>query len=235
MDAPAGLIRLSDCLHAHAGLGNCVPLLFRPAAGIKGLTGRAATTSDWTPVQAFALLPPKFSVCVGVPVGTRSPVLEGLSQALARFLPDCALPGDLLGKEGSRSGRSAAAPATDCVISSSTLSRGEVVESHDKGRGYEVADKRFLMVEDEELYAARAAQPIAPIGAAEPSEARASSAPPRKADARHPVEEDEGDEPEELAGPLPVGQRPENTRTIEIEHFVPRVQLAPAFSKSRTL
>jgi DNA end-binding protein Ku len=28
---------------------------------------------------------------------------------------------------------------------------------------------------------------------------------------------------------LPVGQRPENTRTIEIEHFVPRVQLDPGF------
>ena len=106
---------------------------------------------------------------------------------------------------------------------------GEIVESHDKGRGYEVGHNRFVMVEAEELYAARAAQPLAPIGAADPSEARASSAPPRKGDARHPVEEEGRDEPQDFAGPLPVGQRPENTRTIEIEHFVPRVQLDPGF------
>src|SRR5215213_8158597 len=31
---------------------------------------------------------------------------------------------------------------------------GEAVESSDKGRGYEVADNRFLLVEDEELEAA---------------------------------------------------------------------------------
>ena len=106
---------------------------------------------------------------------------------------------------------------------------GGVVDPHDKGRGYEVADKRFLMVEDEELYAARAAQSIAPTGSAEPSATRLSSARPGKADARHPVDEDEGEELEELARPLPVAQRPENTHTIEIEHFVPRVQLDPGF------
>ena len=106
---------------------------------------------------------------------------------------------------------------------------GEVVESHDKGRGYEVGNNRFVMVEEEELQAARAAQPIAPTAAADLSVARASSAPPSKAAARHVVEEEEGDEPEELSRPLPVSQRPENTRTIEIEHFVPRVQLDPAF------
>jgi DNA end-binding protein Ku len=106
---------------------------------------------------------------------------------------------------------------------------GEVVESHDKGRGYEVGNNRFVMVEEEELQAARAAQPIAPTAAADLSVARASSAPPSKAAARHVVEEEEGDELEELSRPLPVSQRPENTRTIEIEHFVPRVQLDPAF------
>ena len=52
------------------------------------------------------------------------------------------------------------------------LVTGEVVDSHDKGRGYEVADKRFVIVEDEELYAARAAQPVAPPGIADRSAAR---------------------------------------------------------------
>ena len=106
---------------------------------------------------------------------------------------------------------------------------GEVVDSYDKGRGYEVDDNRFVMVEDEELYAARAAQPIASTGAGEPPAARLSSPSPAKAAARQPLEEEEEDEPGDLAGPVPVSQRPANTRTIEIEHFVPRVQLDPAF------
>jgi hypothetical protein len=45
----------------------------------------------------------------------------------------------------------------------------------------------------------------------------------------------EGDEPEELKPLLPVRQKPENTRTIEIKHFLPRMQLDPAFLRSRTL
>src|SRR3954451_10740052 len=85
------------------------------------------------------------------------------------------------------------------------------------------------MVEEEELRTARAAQQGAPTGAADPSGPRASSAPPWKGAARYPVEEEEVDEPEEHAQPFPVRQKPENTRTIEIEHFVPRVQLDPAF------
>lgn len=106
---------------------------------------------------------------------------------------------------------------------------GEPVDSYDKGRGYEVGHNSFVMVEEEELQAARAAEPVAPARAPELSLAPASSAPPWKASAaRHPVEEDE-EEPEEIAPALPVSQRPENTRTIEIEHFVPRVQLDPAF------
>jgi DNA end-binding protein Ku len=32
---------------------------------------------------------------------------------------------------------------------------GQVVESHDKGRGYEVGENQFLLVQDEELEAAR--------------------------------------------------------------------------------
>jgi hypothetical protein len=40
VDAPAGLIRLADCLHAHVGPGDRVLFLFQAAAGIKGLTGR---------------------------------------------------------------------------------------------------------------------------------------------------------------------------------------------------
>ena len=38
---------------------------------------------------------------------------------------------------------------------------GELFESHDRGRGYEIGHNRFVTVEEEELYAARAAQPAA--------------------------------------------------------------------------
>ena len=107
---------------------------------------------------------------------------------------------------------------------------GEVVDPYDKGRGYEVGNNSFVMVEEEELQAARDAERIAQTEAAVPSEARASSPPSRKAVARHVVEEDEEDELEEYAPPPPpVRSKPENTRTIEIEHFVPRAQLDPAF------
>jgi DNA end-binding protein Ku len=109
---------------------------------------------------------------------------------------------------------------------------GELFESHDKGRGYEIGHNRFVTVEEEEVYAARAAQPVG-TREAERSVAWASSAPSSKPAAPHHVVEEE-DEPEEARGPLPVAQKPENTHTIEIEHFVPRVQLDPAFLRSRT-
>jgi non-homologous end joining protein Ku len=105
---------------------------------------------------------------------------------------------------------------------------GEVVDPYDKGRGYEVGHNSFVMVEDEELDAAQAAQPSVTAGG-EPSSARLSAPSSGKAVARLPIQEEEEDEAEEFAGPVPVTPRPANTRTIEIEHFVPRVQLDPAF------
>ena len=200
----------------------------------QGFDRPSATTSDSLPSRVSAFLGPSFCLRRS----TRWHPLARIGRAISSSL---SFPAQLRftrrspRKRRCRSGRSAAALATDCDISSSNSVTGGVVDPHDKGRGYEVADKRFLMVEDEELYAARAAQSIAPTGSAEPSATRLSSARPGKADARHPVDEDEGEELEELARPLPVAQRPENTHTIEIEHFVPRVQLDPAFSKSRTL
>jgi DNA end-binding protein Ku len=103
---------------------------------------------------------------------------------------------------------------------------GEEVDPFDKGRGYEVGENRFVMVEEEELEVARAAPPVTP-NVADRLVAPASSAPALKAGARHLVEEEAEDEPEEVARPFK--QKQENTRTIEIEHFVPRVQLDPAF------
>jgi DNA end-binding protein Ku len=106
---------------------------------------------------------------------------------------------------------------------------GDVVDPYDKGRGYEVGNNSFVMVEEEQLQAAREAEQVAQTEAANPSEPSASSAPSRKPAARHVDEEYEDDEPEEFAPPLPQRPNAENTRTIEIEHFVPRAQLDPAF------
>jgi Ku70/Ku80 beta-barrel domain len=43
---------------------------------------------------------------------------------------------------------------------------GDVVETHDKGRGYEVGEKQFVLVEDEELDEARAEARTKPFGVA---------------------------------------------------------------------
>src|SRR5215207_7914046 len=43
---------------------------------------------------------------------------------------------------------------------------GEPVDSYDKGRGYEVGENRFLLVEDQELEAARQAPRLPPAPAA---------------------------------------------------------------------
>src|SRR2546423_3603932 len=55
---------------------------------------------------------------------------------------------------------------------------GEVVESHNKGRGYEVGESEFLMVQDEELAAAR-----------QEARARPFSAAPARAEPAEPVRE----------------------------------------------
>ena len=107
---------------------------------------------------------------------------------------------------------------------------GEQVESFDKGRGYEIGENRFLLVEDEELEAARSAPriqraPAAPMETARPE----SNMPPpaREAGRRAPAPA-----PQLREAPLPLPAPPprrENTRTIEIEHFVPGLQIDPRY------
>jgi DNA end-binding protein Ku len=102
---------------------------------------------------------------------------------------------------------------------------GDVVEAHDKGRGYEVGEKQFVLVEDEELEEARAEARTKPFGVA--STAKANDEPPApregsKREAQKPLRE----EPEILAPPRP---RIENTRTIDIERFIPRSQIDPRY------
>jgi DNA end-binding protein Ku len=97
---------------------------------------------------------------------------------------------------------------------------GEVVEAEDKGRGYEVGENEFLVVEKEELEKAREEARTRPYSVAPAAQ---DDTPPiarrreSKVEAKRPTPE-----PDILAPPRP---RIENTRTIEIERFVPRGQI----------
>jgi non-homologous end joining protein Ku len=103
---------------------------------------------------------------------------------------------------------------------------GETVESWDKGRGYEVGESSFLVVEDDELQAAREqAQSMRPgaVTVQPPAPAAPIEAPARKAEragARAAA-------PGPLPTPAPEPPRVvvENTRTIDIERFIPRGQI----------
>jgi len=111
---------------------------------------------------------------------------------------------------------------------------GEAVETHDKARGYEVGENRFLLVEDSELDQARSERP--PPGTVQLAE------PPRRAPAPSTVrapaaeadgeteeeqdrEEDAEEEEEQEENAASLVPRPHNTRTIEIERFVPAGQV----------
>jgi DNA end-binding protein Ku len=106
---------------------------------------------------------------------------------------------------------------------------GEIVQSHDKGRGYEIEAQQFLPVEEQEIEAARAAA-AAPPPAPEREIVGSSLPSARK------IEEEDEDKPEaveEEAAPAPA-VRLENDHTIEIERFVPRRRSIPPFSRRPT-
>jgi len=102
---------------------------------------------------------------------------------------------------------------------------GEAVDRADKGRGYEIGDDQFLIVEDQELDRARQARP-------QPGEPTIQSPPltfspgcpgSTEVPVKEPEAERQADDLEEEAPPPPA--RPRNTHTIEIERFVPVGQI----------
>jgi DNA end-binding protein Ku len=108
---------------------------------------------------------------------------------------------------------------------------GETVETLDKARGYEVGEDQFLLVEDRELEQARGERP--PPGAVQLAESPRPPPPSVPAPERDEAEEaeeerereeerEEEDDEKDAAPPL---TRPENTRTIEIERFIPAGQV----------
>jgi Ku protein len=106
---------------------------------------------------------------------------------------------------------------------------GEAVDIHDKARGYEVDENRFLLIEDREIEQARSERP--PPGAvrlAEPPRPASVGISPAEPAGKGEGEQKEGhdqdakEEEQEYATLVP---RSQNTRTIEIERFVPAGQV----------
>jgi DNA end-binding protein Ku len=101
---------------------------------------------------------------------------------------------------------------------------GETVDRWDKGRGYEVGESTFLPVEDEELEVARQQAQARRPGAVtvqSPAPAPVAEAPVRKLDRPG----GRASPPLPLPAPEPPRVVVENTRTIDIERFVPRGQI----------
>ena len=103
---------------------------------------------------------------------------------------------------------------------------GEAVVSSNKARGYEVGENEFLLVEDHDLERARTERPSP--GTIELSVPSRRESPPTIPSGPHEQHKedlaaaDDDDEYEEEAAPIP---RPQTTRTIEIERFLPSGQI----------
>ncbi len=101
---------------------------------------------------------------------------------------------------------------------------GERVDPHEMGRGYEVGDNQFVLVQDEELEAARREARTRSYGAAaaSPPEKHALGLSPRSVSSTRAGKPAESESP---AAILPSRPKIENTHTIEIERFVLRGQI----------
>jgi DNA end-binding protein Ku len=109
---------------------------------------------------------------------------------------------------------------------------GEVVASHNKGRGYEIGENDFMNVPDEELAAAQQEARERPFSAA-PAQPVVTPAGKPLSKPVAPVRHAELQR-EELAPPIvppPAPPRPmiENTRTIELDRFVRPKQIDAAY------
>jgi DNA end-binding protein Ku len=107
---------------------------------------------------------------------------------------------------------------------------GDAVDASDKARGYEIGEDEFLFVEDRDLAQARSERP--PPGSIPLAEPQHRESPPTAPARTFELPEEDrapgGDEHEEEeleeTPTLPV-LRPQNTRTIEIECFLPAGQI----------
>ena len=110
---------------------------------------------------------------------------------------------------------------------------GEVVDSVNKGRGYEVGENQLLMVQDEELEAAQQearTRPFSSTSSPEPVEPQAEKPPATRGAPLKLVETRKREEAPPIVPP-PAPPRPilENNRTIELDRFVVREQIDPRY------
>jgi len=106
---------------------------------------------------------------------------------------------------------------------------GEAVDASDKARGYEVGENEFLLVENRDLAQARSQRrapgevelATSPRGESPPT---APAIPTDEAAKEGAADYDDDDEEEQQEEAVTLA-RPQNTRTIEIEHFVPAGQI----------
>lgn len=112
---------------------------------------------------------------------------------------------------------------------------GEVVQSHDKGRGYEVSERQLLLVPDEELEAAqqearsrpKTAAPVVKVPQLGQERSPTSAAPVGRDNRKREQArlQEAPAEPEPPAPPVRI----ENNRTIEIERVVQIAQIDPSY------
>jgi DNA end-binding protein Ku len=109
---------------------------------------------------------------------------------------------------------------------------GEPVQSYDKGRGYEIGQNQFLMVQDEELEAAQQEARARPFSAAPATAAAAvpETDPPARQRPRTIARREEVSQQKEPApAALPVPVRIENNRTIALDRFLARTGIDPRY------
>ena len=121
---------------------------------------------------------------------------------------------------------------------------GEVVQSHEKGRGYEVGERQMLLVPDEDIEAAQqearkrpfSQAPAARVAPSAPAVGQPAHTEPagarRVAALRYEPKRELLEPPQEApvrAEPPAPPARIENNRTIEIERFVPGTQIDPCY------
>ena len=97
---------------------------------------------------------------------------------------------------------------------------GEGVDAADKGRGYEIGEHQFLLVDDHELERARQERP-------QPGALPMLDTPSRRSVEQRPelVAQPNSGEAESFEDNIPIPPRPQKTHTIEIERFVPQGQI----------
>jgi non-homologous end joining protein Ku len=107
---------------------------------------------------------------------------------------------------------------------------GEPVDASDKARGYDIGENEFLFVEDRDLAQARNEPPppgfiplMEPSHRESPPTVPATNSEATGQERAPEDDEDEDEDPEEA--PAPPVPRPANTRTIEIERFLPAGQI----------